>query len=115
MNRPFSSTADKEFGDSYIDISQSNRRLVRVTTKTYATTGTYLFIKLFKKGSDGEFYIDQRVTLSANEFHHLIGNVENIDVGTLKDEEPTTSITKREKCNRNSKTPKLSCGSNASA
>lgn len=81
MSRPFTSAGDKEFGDSFIDISETHRRLVRVTTKTYPSTGTYIFLKLFKKGSDNEFYLDQRVTLSVSEFQELVNNVENISLG----------------------------------
>ena len=97
MSRPFTSSIDKDFGDSFIDISKTERRLLRVTTKTYESTGTYLFLKLFKKGADGEFYIDQRVTLTVPEFQELINNVENINMGPQpgKREETTAGALKR--------------------
>ena len=41
--------ADKDFGDCYFDISENSRRLVRATLKTYDQTGTYVFLKVFKK------------------------------------------------------------------
>ena len=82
MSRPFTSSNDKDFGDSFIDISKTERRILRVTTKTYGSTGTCLFLKIFKKGADGEFYIDQRVTLTVPEFQELINNVENKNMGS---------------------------------
>ena len=54
---------------------------MRVTAKAYETTGTYLFLKVFKKGADGELYIDQLVRLTVPEFQELISNVENINMG----------------------------------
>ena len=81
MSRPFTSSIDKDFGDSFIDVSKTERRLLRVTTKTYESTVTNNFLKLFKKGADAEFYIDQRVTLTVLVFQELINNVENINIG----------------------------------
>ena len=81
MSRPFTSSIDKDIGDNFVDISKTERRILEVTTKTYESTGTYLFLKLFKKGTDAEFYIDQRVTLTVTEFQELINNVENINRG----------------------------------
>ena len=97
MSRPFTSSIDKDFGDSFIAISKTERRLSRVTTKTYERTGTYLFLKLFKKGADGEFYINQRVTLTVPQFQELINNVENINGGPQpgKREETTAAALKR--------------------
>lgn len=88
MSRPFNATTDEEYGDSFLDTSKSDRRLIRVTTKTYQTTGTYITIKLFKKGSDDDFYIDQRITLTVQEFQEVVNNVENISMG------PTAEIKK---------------------
>ena len=95
MSRPFTATIDSEFGDSFFDVSKTQRRLIRVTTKTYQTTGTYIFIKLFKKGSDEEIYIDQRITLTASEFQELINNVENINTGPKKADKKESGSTKR--------------------
>ena len=77
MSRPFSGTTDKDFGDSFFDVSRTERRLIRVTKKTHSNTGTYLFLKLFRKGVD-EYYLDQQLTLTASEFHQLTNNKENI-------------------------------------
>ena len=85
MSRPFTATKDEEIGDSFLEISRSSRRLVRVTTKTYETTGTYLCIKMFEKGSDDEYHIDQRITLTAQEFKDLINNIANLNMGPVKD------------------------------
>ena len=115
-NRPFSATTDKDFGDSYIDISRTERRLIRVTTKTYSNTGTYLFLKLFKRGVDDEYYLDQRLTLTASEFHQLTNNKENIGLQPGPEEEDVMPTIKREKPSNKqfSKMPRLcSSGSNS--
>ena len=109
MSRPFTSSIAKDFGDSFIDISKTERRLLRVTT-TYESTGTYLFLKLFKKGADDEIYIDQRVTLTVPEFQEQINNVENTNMGPQpgRREETTAGALKRpEKCFQN-KAPAIS-------
>ena len=52
MNKTKTSTtanADKDFGDCFFDISENSKRLVRATLKTYDQTGTYVFLKVFKK------------------------------------------------------------------
>ena len=49
---PFSATKDSEFEDSYYDISKTEERLIRATLKMYEKTGTYVFLKLFKKVDD---------------------------------------------------------------
>ena len=95
MSGRFISTTDQEFGDSFLDISKTDRRLIRVTTKTYEATGTYIFLKLFKMGSDGEFHIDQRITLTAPEFQALINNSENINMGPQPVKECVVGILKR--------------------
>ena len=51
---PFSATKDSEFGDSYYDISKTEKRLIMATLKTYEKTGTYVFLKLFKKVDDDD-------------------------------------------------------------
>ena len=75
MNRAFSASTDKDFGDSYIDNSRNEKRLLRDTTETYPNTGNYLFPKIFKNGVD-ELYLDQRLTLSASEFQQFTFNRE---------------------------------------
>ena len=68
---PFSATKDSEFGDSYYDISKTEKRLIRATLKTYEKTGTYLFLKLFKKVDD-DYEFQQRLSLTTEEFDKLI-------------------------------------------
>ena len=46
---PFTAETDAEFGDAHFDVSKSEKRLIRATVKTYDKTGTYIFLKLFKK------------------------------------------------------------------
>ena len=56
MNKTKTSTtanADKDFGDCYFDISENSKILVRATLKTYDQTGTYVFLKFFKKATEG--------------------------------------------------------------
>ena len=107
MNRPFSATTEKDFGDSYIDISGTERRLIKVTTKTCSNTGTYLSLKLFKKAGDDEKYLDQ--------LDQLTKNKENIGMQPGPDEDVMPTI-KREKPSNTqfSKMPRLcSSGSNS--
>ena len=94
MSRTFTWDIDKELGDFFLDLCQTKRWLRILTTKTYADTGTYLFKKLFKKRSDGEIYIDQRVLLTKAEFHELIINAENINI-RLSDDGKRQHILKR--------------------
>ena len=77
------SSKDQDFGVSYIDVAESEKRLVRVTTNTYKTTAsTYINIKLFKRKDDqSDFRLQQRVGLTVKEFQDLVANVENISVG----------------------------------
>ena len=76
-------TKDQDFGDSHIDVAESEKRLIRVTTNTYKNTGsTYINIKLFKKKDEGsEFRLQQRVGLTVREFQDLVANKENINMG----------------------------------
>ena len=95
MSGRFTFTTDQEFGDSFLDISNTERRLIRVTTQTYEATGTYIFLKLFKMGSDGEFHIDQRIILNATEFQALINKSEIINMGPQHLKECVVGILKR--------------------
>ena len=60
---PFTAETDAEFGDAHFDVSKSEKRLIRATVKTYDKTGTYIFLKLFKKVGQ-EFELQQRITLT---------------------------------------------------
>ena len=64
---PFTFTKDTEFGDCYFDISKSDKRLIRAMLKTYERTGTYEFLKLFKKTAE-EYEFEQRNSLTLQEF-----------------------------------------------
>ena len=68
---PFSATKDSEFGDSYIDISKTEKRLMRATLRTYEKTGTYVFLKLFKKVDD-DYEFQQLLSLTTEEFDKLL-------------------------------------------
>ena len=74
---PFTSTKDTEFGDCYFDISKTDKRLKRATLKTYERTGTYVFLKLFKKTAE-DYEFEQRISLTLQEFGSLVNTAENI-------------------------------------
>ena len=67
---PFISTKDTEFGDCYFDISKTDKRLIRATLKTYERTGTYVFLKLFKKATD-DYEFEHRISLTLGEIESL--------------------------------------------
>ena len=60
----------QEFGDAFLDITKSEKRLLRVSVKTYENTGSYITIKLLKN-IDGDFKFNQRVTLTVSEIEKL--------------------------------------------
>lgn len=68
----FTLAQDESFGDYHCEISQDSKRLIRVTTKNFEKTGTYIFIKLFKKRPDNEFYLVNRINLTRPEFEKLL-------------------------------------------
>ena len=49
-------------------------------------------MKLFKKGVNDEYFLDQRLTLTVSEFQAMINNVENIAMEPLKDEPVLTTL-----------------------
>ena len=71
---PFTASKDTENGDKYFDISQTEKRLIRATVKTYEKTGSYVFLKLFKKQEPNseDFTFEQRIGLIIDEFHKLV-------------------------------------------
>ena len=77
---------------------------------------TYLFLKLFKRGVDDEYYLDQRLTLTASEFHQLTNNKKNIGLQPGPEEENVMPTTKREKPSNKqfSKMPRL-CSSDSNS
>ena len=74
---PFTSTKDTEFGDCFFDISKTDKRLIRATVKTYERTGSYVFLKLFKK-EESDYEFQQRVSLTIQEFENWIENSADI-------------------------------------
>ena len=66
----FTADKDAEFGDVYFEISRTEKRLIRATVKSYENTGAYVFLKLFKK-VDKEYELQQRITLTLDEFELL--------------------------------------------
>ena len=67
---PFTAEKDAAFGDAHSDVSKSEKRLVRAAIKTYEKTGSYIFIKLFKK-TERDYEFQQRITLTLEEFEKL--------------------------------------------
>ena len=67
---PFTAEKDAEFGDAHFDVSKNEKRLIRVTLKTYERTGTHIFLKLFNKG-EHDYELQQRITLTLEEFEKL--------------------------------------------
>ena len=68
---PFTCTKDTEFGDCYFDIWKTDKRLIRATVKTYERTGTYVFLKMFKK-AESDYDFQQKVSITVKEFENLI-------------------------------------------
>ena len=85
---PFTSTKDTEFGDCYFDISKTDKRLNRATLKTYERTGTYVFLKLFKKATD-DYEFEQRISLTLGEFENLVSSASKIQ-NSVADQLSTT-------------------------
>lgn len=75
----FTAEKDANLGDKFLDISKTEKRLVRITSKTYQNTGSYFFLKIFKKNYLGEFSVTQRLTLSSAEFDQLLSKFEEIN------------------------------------
>ena len=71
MNRPFSATTDKDFGENYINISRNERGLIGVRTKSDRSGWTYSFLNFFIRGVDDEPCLDQPFTLTSSEIHRF--------------------------------------------
>ena len=84
---PFTSTKDTELGDCYFDILKTDKRLIRATVKTYERTGSYVFLKLFKK-AESDYEFQQRVSLTVQELENLIEN--SADIRSQFTEEEST-------------------------
>ena len=75
------SEQDKTYGDGYIDVAKSKKRLVRATLKRYERTGSYVFLKVFKNVSgsdDGEYKMHHQISLTMEEFEKLVSLAEKI-------------------------------------
>ena len=86
---------DIEFCDQFIDISETAKRIVRVSTKTYETSCTYVAIKLFRRNnqSDDDYKFSQRVNLSLSEFDRLVEHIHRIrDLIDSKDTEVPLTV-----------------------
>ena len=75
---PFTAEKDAEFGDAHFDVSKSEKRLIRATIKSYEKSGSYVFLKLFKK-AEHDYEFQQRITLTLEEFEKLIKNLQRFD------------------------------------
>ena len=66
--------------DIEFDISETAKRNVRVSTKTYETSGTYVAIKQFRRNnqSDDDYKLSQKVNLSLSEFDRLAEHIHRI-------------------------------------
>lgn len=73
----FTAETDAKF-DNFLEISKSEKRLVRIAAKNYDKTGSYFFLKVFKRNDSGDFIINQRLTLTAVEFDSLLAKTEEI-------------------------------------
>ena len=86
MNKTKISTtanADKDFGDCYFGFSENSKRVVRATLKTCDQTGTYVFLKVFKKATEcAEFECVQRLSLRSEEFSKLLKSEKSIRAQT---------------------------------
>ena len=58
---------DTDFYDDFQDTSSGEKHMVRVGTKTFVKSGTYITIKFYKKNEDGVFKCYQAVTLTTTE------------------------------------------------
>ena len=69
---------DADYFDDFRDIFSNDKRLVRVGAKTFAQSGTYVTIKLYKKDEEGTFKYRQGITLSTGKFDSLADNYTKI-------------------------------------
>lgn len=77
---------DAEYGDFCVDVSRSEKRIVRAAIKTYEQSGTYITLKLFKKGND-DYQFHQKITLSESEFDCLASKYRKIKTLVKPNEE----------------------------
>ena len=70
--------SDTNFFDNFRDISSGEKRIVRVGTKTFEKTGTYITLKLYKKTDEEVFKMYQAVTLTTKDFDCLADNYSKV-------------------------------------
>ena len=99
---PFTSSKDTQFGDYYFHISQTEKRLVRATLKTYERIGTYVFLKLFKKAAE-DYEFEQRISLTLEEFGNLVKEAEKIRESATQDSPLKPPPAKKQKFDQCSK------------
>ena len=69
---------DTDFYDDLQDISSGETRIVRVGTKNFDKTGTFITVKLYKKNEDGVFKCYQAMTLKTKDSDCLADNYSKI-------------------------------------
>ena len=69
----FTLAKDEDFGDYYCDLSEKSNKKLQATVKTYEHTGTYVFLRLFKKKPDAEFALAQKITLTKKSLKFYCG------------------------------------------
>lgn len=74
----FTAERDAEFNDNFVDVSKTEKRLLRATVSTYEKTGTYVFLKLFKRSANEEYECTQRLTMHIDELDALLEKITEI-------------------------------------
>ena len=99
---PFTSSKDTQFGDCSFNISQTEKRLVRATLKTYERTGKNVFLKLFKKAAR-DYKFEQRISLTLEEFGKLVKKAESIRQSATRESPSKPPPAKKQKPDQSSK------------
>ncbi len=63
--------SDAQFGDSFVGISQTDKRLVRATVKTFDSSSTYVFRKRFRKSESGGIISQPRIGPTSSDWEDL--------------------------------------------
>ena len=71
--------SDTDFFDDFRDIYSGEKRKVRVGTKSFEKTGTYITLKLYNKTDEEVFKTYQAVTLMTKEFDCLADNCSKVE------------------------------------
>lgn len=70
---------DATFNDNVFDFSKTEKRLIRVSSKTFDKTGTYITLKVFKKQHMGPFLRAQFLSLTTDEWEQMINSIAAIN------------------------------------